>query len=248
MERMGFRDPEIGSPAHDQLVLWIQKHATEWLTTHSHPPDDRWAETRQELLAHVQSTLREQHKQGENLRELIERQHKRLASDNDSGSYGDWNRTYLEEKNTELAKVETVTRRLEKLDFPEAAPAVAPSYRFELEHLLTAGRGYALGFIDLVATVTYPCYGWNWDTNLPRIKNRTTYRMAAFEAKLSIPSLGELLRQLRFYEEHFGSYRPEFPHGDSLKMPFVVVSSDTRYRTAIEEQGFHFWAVPASLE
>jgi len=52
-----------------------------------------------------------------------------------------------------------------------------------------------------------------------------------FEVKSLIPSLGELLRELRFYKKY------------TTRM-IIVVSPDDRFREKIEEQGFNFIKSP----
>jgi hypothetical protein len=257
MERMGFRDPEIGSPAHDRLVLWTQEHASEWLAAHIPTPDAQWAANRRSLMESTERMLLKKRQEVIDLRGDLEKEQARDPAP------PDWKRDQRERARAELARIEAQVRRLEDVHVQEEAPAIEPAYRLELEYLLTGSRGYALGFLDLLATVTYPYYGWRPDylyrefhdqdghlqIEMPRIHNYTTPRKAAFEAKLTIPSLGELLRQLRFYRENLGRYEaePEKNCGTISAwkpMPYVVVSPDTRYRAQIEDQGFLFWEAP----
>lgn len=56
--------------------------------------------------------------------------------------------------------------------------------------------------------------------------------IAYFEIKSKIPSLGDLVRQIRFYAQYTG---------DS---PWFVISPDTRYKTAIESQDIGFILYP----
>ena len=55
-------------------------------------------------------------------------------------------------------------------------------------------------------------------------------RLVAFEVKTTIPSLGDLIRQIRYYQGFLPSL-----HG------FVVVSPDTRLRAQIESQRIGFY-------
>lgn len=65
------------------------------------------------------------------------------------------------------------------------------------------------------------------------VMNRTGPTFA-FEIKSTIPSLGELIRQLRFYEAQLDA-----------DTNLVVVSPDERWNTAIASQGFAFIAYPS---
>jgi hypothetical protein len=52
--------------------------------------------------------------------------------------------------------------------------------------------------------------------------------LAAFEVKTRIPSLGELLRQMRTYQLHLGN------------VSLFVVCPDDRFAAPLKEQGIHF--------
>ena len=77
---------------------------------------------------------------------------------------------------------------------------------------------FVIGFIDLVA--------------ISSIENRFKgqIRNACFEVKSSIPSLGELIRQIKMYETYI--------HHEHF---FVVVSPDARFADALRSQGIEFY-------
>ena len=58
---------------------------------------------------------------------------------------------------------------------------------------------------------------------------------AYFEVKPSIPSAGELIRQLRMYQAYTGNAK------------WFVVSPDDRFRSIVESQGFGFIQVPPEV-
>jgi hypothetical protein len=62
---------------------------------------------------------------------------------------------------------------------------------------------------------------WEWESN--KIKQRVY-----FEVKTAIKSLGELIRQIRMYQEYVSSGI------------FVVVCPDDRYKEQLQRQGIAF--------
>jgi hypothetical protein len=63
---------------------------------------------------------------------------------------------------------------------------------------------------------------------------------AYFEVKTTIPSLGELLRQLSMYRQYLRKHRDEFDP------QIVVVCPDARFADKIREQGFGFIQTPGA--
>jgi hypothetical protein len=116
------------------------------------------------------------------------------------------------------------------------------------EKAVTTDRDFIVGFIDVWAEIAtaipYP-WGLSWsgekyqftdryrdNAPYPHIAWQRRVVKCAFEVKPKIPSLGELLRQLRTYQTHQGAD------------DWVVVSPDVRWKGAIESQGFTFWECP----
>jgi len=89
-------------------------------------------------------------------------------------------------------------------------------------------KDFEVGFLDLLAEVIvpHPLFDLTGDEIEIATKDQEGYKIW-FEAKTSIPSLGELFRQLSFYRNH-------------VKDPIVVVSPDTRHKKRIQKQGYHF--------
>ena len=90
-------------------------------------------------------------------------------------------------------------------------------------------RGYTLGFVDMEIIAERPGPGCVVDVYGKAGWEVTTLRLrVAVEVKTAIPSMGELLRQIRLYESWWPKYR------------FVVVCPDDRFADAIERQGIRF--------
>jgi len=91
-------------------------------------------------------------------------------------------------------------------------------WEYKITHETYPGRRTVAGFVDLLVS---------W---LPDDGDKTnTWPSALFEIKTSIPSLGELLRQLSFYRLYVGNNRK-----------IVVVCPDDSDQAIIEEQGYRF--------
>lgn len=103
---------------------------------------------------------------------------------------------------------------------------------------------FMIGFIDMFAKILipslhsvekshgkYPTYVEipshnKWERNL---------RNVMFEVKTSIPSLGELLRQLAMYREYY------------KESDVIVVCPDNRFEKALKSQGVGFIQYPSSI-
>lgn len=96
---------------------------------------------------------------------------------------------------------------------------------------------FTVGFVDFLITVQFPVV-WSRptdDTAWRRYENQeffhniaTEEQNLAFEIKTTIPSLGELIRQVRMYE----TYLPG--------ISFYVVSADNRYVEMLKSQNIGF--------
>jgi hypothetical protein len=98
------------------------------------------------------------------------------------------------------------------------------------ESVIARPGGYTVGFVDLLIQGSYsvpelghdeigmPCWQWR-DVPITPL---------ACEVKPTTPSLGELIRQLRLYQQHLPGAQQ------------VVVSPDTRWVEPLRSQGFRF--------
>ena len=107
-------------------------------------------------------------------------------------------------------------------------------------------RQYVIGFVDMYAEVGIPCSWcvrdlwndkgvWRFDGNVgksdPKWSIRYRNQKVYFEVKPSIPSLGELMRQVNMYRKY----------QEGL---FYVVSPDDRFRKMLESQKIGFIKYP----
>ncbi len=80
-----------------------------------------------------------------------------------------------------------------------------------------------VGFVDV---------SFDIETKTPIFSASASRATIYIEIKTSIPSLGELIRQLRFYEHYL-----DLEKGNRM----LVVSPDDTHKTILEEQGFWFY-------
>lgn len=95
---------------------------------------------------------------------------------------------------------------------------------------------WTAGFVDLYAEIDSHIRGTRPSGEATSWSKPDEY---FFEVKTTIPSLGELVRQIRFYE----AKRPgKYSHSKWSKQTFYVVSSDQRWAESLRGQGIGFIA------
>lgn len=261
IQHLGFNDPDLKSPVHDAMVLWIADHIRDYCVAKDFDP---WRHLPEKLAA-IRATLEKRYTSRE------QRVARTLDEVNDTEphkvyQYGvkpDVRRETEQEieKRLQRAKADLQSataaamdlERLIKNDPPRPAKAPEPKVITQFEMPITTEREYIVGFVDVIACVTYPCLevknlDWNDDVMVTDLRQKPDPALAFFfesktyvyyfEAKPAISSLGELLRQIRTYQ----TYVP--PTDWNREVHFVVVSPDTRFRSAIEGQGIEFWECP----
>lgn len=97
------------------------------------------------------------------------------------------------------------------------------------EHQVSHQNSYSkmiVGFIDIMVHLK----GKFYDKNSLNYDHLESVKTIFIEVKTEIPSLGELIRQMRAYE---------FYQGDSTS--YLIVSPDDSYKKILNEQGFYFY-------
>lgn len=87
------------------------------------------------------------------------------------------------------------------------------------EYPVVSGGKFTVGFVDMRCRIDKP----RWHSE----RVWTESIEICFEVKAVLPSLGELIRQIRMYKTY-------------IQSPFVVVSPDNRYEKTLLEQGIRF--------
>jgi hypothetical protein len=109
-------------------------------------------------------------------------------------------------------------------------PPEKPSLKIKKvwEYAVTGRNGFMVGFIDMLVEVDLPYL----DLHREKWMATSTRTSVFFEVKTTIPSLGELIRQIRMYQEYIG------------KRKFYVVASDSKYVKQLNQQGIGFIKYP----
>jgi hypothetical protein len=180
-QKLGFRDADLTTPKHDEMMLWLHENMVTFLVDHG-----LWTPQRA-----TQKSFERQKRRGmENWRE------------------------------------EPAWDSVSFLDMP---PAPSPKEQIKIlwEYPITSGRNkYMIGFIDMLVSAwgdysyLYNEYEKTWS-----IHGKSTKHFF-IEIKTKIPSLGELVRQIRTYQTHVnGSHN------------WIVVCPDDRFREPLASQG-----------
>src|SRR5262245_64184354 len=89
-------------------------------------------------------------------------------------------------------------------------------------------RKYTIGFVDMVVTYTAHRLEWTWADEMTTVWRWVKEtRTVGIEVKSAIPSLGEVIRQIRVYQEH-------------VEYPFHVLCPDDRFAEPLRGQGIGF--------
>lgn len=237
IERAGFRDPDSATPQHDAIVKWIESNIGDVLQ--SIFPVVPWP---RELVAKLREEASEtigRFKAG------LEREEKRLKKEFEA-KYDPQKDAVVQDALrifggvvTDVKTVEQceLLREIESLEGwclgnpPEVpAPAVI---RGKWEHPVMS-RNIVAGFIDYLVEATLPVLSVGGERDqLKWVINPSPVKVY-FEAKTKIPSIGELIRQINFYQ----SYEPGV---------YVVVSPDDSAEGTLRGQGIGFVKCPELL-
>lgn len=218
--RFGFADHDLKTPSHDEMMVRLDRHildVCEYLLRVRHPA--QWAEGYPEQVieqAREEWRTRTTHEKG--LSEIA--------------------RGWLQKSPDVKAYDEDHIFTVPEIEFPVSIRKVTWEHPITTGGQSGYGSTYTVGFVDLRVAVEYSPY---LATTFP-LRDRPCipaislgYQKRAvfyFEVKSAIPSLGELVRQIRYYE----TYLKE-------DVTFVVTSPDTRWADQLEAQGIRFLAM-----
>lgn len=238
MQRHGFADTDLKTPAHDHILFWLKGNMLAVLERLY--PLPAWADA--DIEERRTAAKARIVKQIEGLQKVVERNREIT---------GRWNSsTYpFERERVEKLKAETDASiaEIERLQSLVVLSGPPPPPSIELVRVTdecplgTNDRANIIvGYVDCIAECYVPIRiadgGGRLDRDLDRSpKNwrdphwsvERQRHVTAFEIKTTIPSYGELMRQLNTYRRYFA--------GD-----IVVLSPEDRFADAIREQRFGF--------
>lgn len=188
-ERFGFRDEDLKTPKHDEIMIWLDENLNDLMPLLS----TLWSKLERNSDKWIQGEI-------EHLRR------------------GDFNGI---KKDVEVKVNEPLS--------PSGATVLRKEWEFPI-----MDRTYVIGFIDMLVTTEFN--GWMLQAHVPSpyVRREKNMQQLAFEVKTTIPSLGELLRQINHYRAYF----------DEVSTEFVVVSPDTRWKEMLERNSVYFLEYP----
>jgi len=239
-ERFGFADPELTTPSHDAIMLWLKANLPDILEVKLKElkPRADVAKLQERAESFKRKVIEYHQRKVDQGREyLLE---KKAEGEDSTDAFGHGLRV-KRQANIEKEFEECIasTRLGVPLDVPAMKSLVIGKQIFE--YPIDNHKGFLMGFADLyveavdydygLAGVRDDCYHAR---DLEIVVSPTGYELM-FEVKTKIPSLGEVLRQVRMYES--ASRR-------TYQVKFFIVSPDSRFRSVIEEQGIGFVECP----
>ena len=251
-ERMGFTDPDLKTPGHDAIMLWLDDAVKvsfhDWMDVHD------WTADEHALLQKRASAWQRYAKRTTDVIEKAQGEMQQYAGHGDG-----WQKDYFDRaqasKDTAEAALTSGPPPMTLPDFPTLTPSLT-----KWEHPIITGNSYTVGFIDLMVTYQHPSLTYDEYYNSSEWRAwdyaweiRQCERRVFFEVKTAIPSLGELMRQLTLYQSHSqyqetitveGRYGAHA--GDRCTPRIFVVCPDARFADKIREQGFGFIQCPGA--
>lgn len=197
-ERFGFSDPDLKTPKHDAIMLWLDGEMENILAERCH--GSVW-----KFIASV-----------------------------DGSWFGRSDREVFGEADALMEQLGPQAMRDLAIS---GSPSLSVKKTWECPIL---NKNYTIGFADMRVRWSAQVVDMRFVYSSPlrhlesRISEREEHPVY-FEVKPSIPSAGELLRQIRMYQT-YTEYAKWF-----------VVSPDDRFRSIIEEQGVGFIKAPSEI-
>jgi len=230
-QRFGFADDDLKKSEHDSILLWLDDHAVEFIKAIIEWTD-LWParlveqkvkgvmEVLKARIATLQETIARNEKFGTQLwKDESERARKEVALIDAYQGLGDPPRREV---------------RIKKIwEDPVTQSGAATKYVIGFLDMVVLVENTELEVTELYQDSSYVGFE---KIRRPLPKCRVTWadtpqRGFGFEAKVAIPSLGELIRQLRLYQQY-------------CRHQLYVVSPDDRFAEQLLAQGFGFIKYP----
>lgn len=237
-QRFGFLDDDLKTPKHDEIMFWLDENSTEiiealfecsdWSETVVDIFENRALKAVEQLKEEVQRSI-DRNKELDydsltHLKKAISNGEHRLSELNRFSSLGD------PPKKQQLQTLRTIWEH----------PIVSENYK----------SSYTIGFVDFVHVYNeqtlmvknldfsperfapsgdkVPASYALVDGLLPEWHIDYSVINVFFEVKSTIPSFGELIRQVKMYQQHVNGL-------------WVIVSPDDRFANAFPKEGIHFY-------
>jgi hypothetical protein len=230
-QRFGFADDDLKKSEHDGILLWLDDHAVEFVKAIIEWTDVWPARLVEQKVKGVTDVLKAR---AATLQETIARHDK-------------FGRELLKDESERTRKEVALIDGYQGLGNPPSREVRMTKIWEAPVTQSGATTKYVIGFLDMVVLVENTelevaglyndsSYVGFEEIRRPLPKWRVTWpdtpqRGLGFEAKVAIPSLGELIRQLRLYQQY-------------CRYQLYVVSPDDRFAEQLLAQGFGFIKYP----
>ena len=251
-QRFGFLDNDLKTSSHDEVMTWLTEHIEqviiELFWDSDWPVEERQL-LEQEARAIVDQTAAAMVLSEWEAREALARKIGLTAAyAADAVQRAAIERSIPDLMRASQQQAAEHRRRLTKLALPQRPLFAVDKVVWELP-IQTDGK-FIVGFVDLYVEVRQPrlalagytyAEGSTGTEGYRRAPDPSTLRAVVsdhwkllqvyFEVKATLPSAGELIRQIRMYQEY-------------VQGQWVVVSPDDRHRSILEGQGILFYKAP----
>lgn len=216
-QKFGFMDGELSTPLHDEIMLWLDTYILEAVSNVARIPLGERDWTKVSVKgAEKPISLEEARKLSyDKVSSSLEKSQERMSCNSTS-------RPHIRE---------TIQRDIDLLSgwigpqIPEYGPMNIK--RKIWESAIFAPNKFMVGFMDMLAIYENPILYLDISGIVPKFDVFRYDQYMAFEVKPEIPSLGELIRQIRMYQSY-------------VDFPFCIVSPDDRFKDALASQGIKF--------
>jgi|GEM_PF-1678164 len=235
IERAGFKDEDLKTPEHDRIMLWLDSNIEEVIRNLF--GSDLWPED--EVRKHRDSAAKQVENDKNQLVKQIQDEEEILARYKEEGSSSLGKILGPEYKAREIAaRKKSLHEKKDRLQELKAWGGIgdppAPhgfTVRRKKWEAAIRNRDYVVGSIDFLVQINRPVLDIKVADGFPQWENGYGAVEVLFEVKSQIKSLGELLRQIRFYQEY-------------QRGIYVVVSPDDRFAGVLRDQGIRFVLAP----
>ena len=206
-QRFGFKDADLKTPKHDEMMLWLDSNVKD-IAARIVGFEKTWNESKvQELASQAHVAVDQERTRAKIAAEMALsalEDHRSQVQAND----GAW---YVQKRDRAIDWLNHVIAW--QLGNPPEKPDIRGQREWEwaVVDQKYGGSKYVVGFVDmritlevpdLTMSVLSPPRTGNQDGHLPRWGCLHYRKVLLFEIKTTIPSLGELIRQIRMYQTY----------------------------------------------
>lgn len=239
LERHGFKDTDLNTAKHDDLVIWLYENIGKVLSSRWSEFEGEWGQKDLHKIREYKKDIKKKrvHYRAEALEELEEREktfkkEAERAAPYLGGEEAHWPARLLRDYAEAKRSLEWTKRTVAAVEGWDDIPIPACKKAQITDKVLEkpiSDRNYIIGYIDLVVETAFPVVQFidNWNGRKgPAITCETAPVTFYFEVKTKIDNVGALLRQINAYRKYEGR-----------NSPWVVFCPQVVHREVFREQG-----------